>query len=169
MRANTGGKDDTSGMPPPALPDLPISPHANLVTSNGLAQLQARREDALLRLDTLEAGDTLGRDYLTRHLRWLEARIESAVPVGTRLEGRDRVGFGAWVELRHADGRQERLRIVGEDEADPLHGLLSWVSPLARALEGARVGDRVRWRCADDELEVEVLGVEHQDEPGARH
>jgi transcription elongation GreA/GreB family factor len=169
MRANTGGKDGSTGMPPPALPDLPISPHANLVTASGLAQLQARREDALLRLDTLEAGDTLGRDYLARHLRWLEARIETAVPVGTRLENRDRVGFGARVELRHADGRQERLRIVGEDEAEPLHGLLSWVSPLARALEGARAGDRLQWRRADDELEVELLEVEYPDEPGARH
>ena len=169
MRARTGGQDDATGAPPPALPELPISPHANLVTASGLAQLQARREDALLRLDALEPADTLGRDYLARHLRWLEARIESAVPVGHRMEGRDRAGFGAWVELRHADGRQERLRIVGEDEADPLHGLLSWVSPLALALEGARVGQRVRWRRADEELEVEVLGVAFEDEPGARH
>jgi transcription elongation GreA/GreB family factor len=169
MRARTGGQDDATGAPPPALPELPISPHANLVTASGLAQLQARREDALLRLDALEPADTLGRDSLARHLRWLEARIESAVPVGPRMEGRDRAGFGAWVELRHADGRQERLRIVGEDEADPLHGLLSWVSPLAQALEGARVGQRVRWRRADEELEIAVLGVAFEDEPGARH
>jgi transcription elongation factor GreB len=169
MRANTGGKNDATGMPPPGLPELPISPHANLVTASGLSQLQARREDAALRLDALEAGDMLERDYLSRHLRWLQARLASAEVVGPRLEGRDHAGFGAWVELRHADGRQERLRIVGEDEADPLHGLLSWVSPLARALEGARAGERVRWRRADEDLEVELLAVAYEDEPGARH
>jgi transcription elongation GreA/GreB family factor len=169
MRA---GPDDTGArgaLAPPGLPDLPISPHTNLVTARGLAQLQARQQDAALRLDELERGDELTRDYLTRHLRWLQARIDSAVLVGPRLEGRDRAGFGAQVELRHADGRCERLRIVGEDEADAEHGLLSWVSPLARALEGARVGDRVHWRRADEELEVELLAIEFEDEPGARH
>ena len=169
MRANTGGKDNATGMPPPGLPDLPISPHANLVTASGLAQLQARREDAALRLDALEPGEELERDYLARHLRWLQARIDSAVVVGPRLEARDRAGFGAWVDLRHADGRQERLRIVGEDEADPMHGLLSWTSPLARALEGAARGQRVRWQRADEDVEVELLAVEYVDEPGARH
>jgi transcription elongation factor GreB len=169
MRANTGGKDDGAGMPPPGLPELPVSLHPNLVTASGLAQLQARREDALLRLEALEPGDMLERDYLARHLRWLQARLESAELVGPRMEGRDRAGFGAWVDLRHADGRQERLRIVGEDEADPMHGLLSWISPLARALEGARAGERVRWRRADEDVEVEVVAVDYQDEPGARH
>jgi transcription elongation factor GreB len=47
--------------------------------------------------------------------------------------------------------------------------LLSWVSPLARALEGARAGERVRWRRADEDLEVELLAVAYEDEPGARH
>jgi transcription elongation GreA/GreB family factor len=169
MRAGAGDQGNRTGMPPPGLPDLPVSPHTNLVTASGLAQLEARRQDAALRLDALEAGDELTRDYLARHLRWLQARIDGAVLVGPRLEARDRAGFGAHVELRHADGRRERLRIVGEDEADAEHGLLSWVSPLARALDGARAGERVRWRRADEDAEVEVLAIEYEDEPGARH
>lgn len=149
MRRPGTGSNGATGRPPPALPDLPVSPHTNLVTASGLAQLHARREDAQRRLDALEPGEELERGYLQRHLRWLQSRIETAVPVGPRLEARDRAGFGARVEVVDADGRHERFRIVGEDEADPEHGLVSWVSARARALEGARAGDRVRWRRAD--------------------
>ena len=81
----------------------------------------------------------------------------------------DRAGFGARVEVVDADGRRERFRIVGEDEADTEHGLVSWVSAVARALEGARVGDRVRWRRADEDMEVELTRVDYDDEPGVRH
>lgn len=152
------------------LPDLPLSPYTNLVTASGLAQLQARQRDARERLEALEPGELLERGYLERHLRWLQARLDSAVPVGPRLEGRDRAGFGAHVELRDAAGHRQRLRIVGEDEADAEHGLLSWVAPLARALEGARVGDLVRWEGADGELDAELLQVRYEDEQGgARH
>ena len=164
-----GMGDEAAGPPPPALPDLPLSPYTNLVTARGLAQLHARREDARQRLDALEAGDELERGYLQRHLRWLQARIDAAVPVGPRMEGRDRAGFGALVEVTDVAGERERFRIVGEDEADAEHGLVSWVAPIARALEGAKVGDRVRWRRADDEVEIELLQVEYDDEPGARH
>ena len=166
----SGTGDDAAGPPPPSLPELPLSPYTNLVTARGLAQLHARREDARERLDALEAGEELERGYLERHLRWLQARIDSAVPVGPRMEGRDRAGFGALVEVVDAAGKQQRFRIVGEDEADVEHGLLSWVAPLARALEGARVGDHVRWQRTDDEAEVELTRVEYPDEDsGARH
>lgn len=169
MRHEHRGEAAPSPSPRAELPELPISPYTNLVTANGLAQLHARREAAGEDLDALEPGDEVERAYLARHLRWLQARIDSAVPVGPRLEGRDRVGFGARVEVRHVDGQVERFRIVGEDEADPEHALLSWVAPMARALEGAQAGDRPRWRRAGDDVDVEVLSVRYDDEPGARH
>ena len=169
MRRLGTGADGAAGKSPPGLPDLPLSPYTNLVTASGLAQLHARREDARRRLDALDPADDLERGYLERHLRWLQARIDSAVPVGPRLEARDRAGFGARVEVVDADGRRERFRIVGEDEADTEHGLVSWVSAVARALEGARVGDRVRWRRADEDMEVELTRVDYDDEPGVRH
>ena len=168
-RPGTG--QGTAGEPsPPALPDLPLSPYTNLVTARGLAQLHARQRDARERLEALEPGELLERGYLERHLRWLQARIDAAVPVGPRLEGRDRAGFGARVELRHSDGDLQRLRLVGEDEADADHGLLSWVTPLARALEGARVGERIRWQGADGERDAELTGLEYDDDDGGpRH
>lgn len=157
------------GAPPPALPDLPLSPHTNLVTARGLAQLHARRVDAEQRLEALDPAAQLDRDYLERHLRWLRARIDSAVPVGPRMEARDRVGFGCLVEVRESDGRLSRYRIVGEDEADAEHGLLSWVSPLALALEGAAAGQQLRWRRADEDVEIEVLRIEYDMDPGSEH
>jgi len=171
QRSSKGAGEDqqagASGTPAP-LPDLPLSPYTNYVTASGLQQLQARLDDARERLLGLDEADELERDYLARHIRWLQARIDSAVVVATRNRDLDRVAFGANVDLLEVDGTRLRLRIVGEDEADAEHGLLSWVSPLARALDGARVGDRVRWRRADEEREVEVLGVDY-DEAGARH
>ena len=52
----------------------------------------------------------------------------------------DRVRFGATVIVRAADGSERRHRIVGVDEADPRQGLISWRTPVARALTGLRVG-----------------------------
>ena len=166
MRRAGTGHEGEQGPPPASLPDLPLSPYTNLVTPGGLAQLHARRDDARARLEALESGDLLERGYLERHLRWLQARIESAVLVGPRMESRDRAGFGAQVEVLDAQGQRQRFRIVGEDEADAEHGLVSWVAPLARALEGARVGDRIHWRGADGELEATLASVDYDDASG---
>ena len=145
---------------PEALPELPISPYTNYVTARGMTQLQARLDDAETRLAQLALEAILERDYLGRHIRWLRARIAAAVPVGLRLVGTDAVAFGATVSVRDAEGRTSDLRIVGEDEADPERDLISWVSPLARALEGAHVGDTVRWRRADEDCSLQVLAID---------
>ena len=153
---------------PEALPELPISPYTNYVTARGMAQLQARLADAGSRLEQLPAEAILERDYLGRHMRWLRARIESAVPVGLRLVGRDAVAFGATVQVRDAEGRVSDYRIVGEDEADAERNLLSWVSPMARAMQGAQVGDTVRWHRADDDCSLQVLAIDFSDPLSAR-
>jgi transcription elongation GreA/GreB family factor len=51
--------------------------------------------------------------------------------------------FGATVLLEHADGTRLQYQIVGEDEADPAAGKISYVSPFARLLIGASAGDVV--------------------------
>ena len=142
------------------LPELPVSPHDNFVTARGLGQLQARLADAESRVVQLAADASLERDYLERHQRWLRSRLDSAIPVNPREGPRDRAGFGVTVEVLEEDDRRSRYRIVGEDEADSDRGLLSWVSPLARALAGARVGDRISWRRADGNVDVEVTEID---------
>ncbi len=153
---------------PEALPELPISPYTNYVTARGLAQLQARLLDAESRLAEVSADAVFERDYLARHIRWLRARIGGAVPVALRLAASDTVAFGATVQVREQHGEVLSYRIVGEDEADPEHQLLSWVSPLARALEGAKLGDSVRWHRADDEGSVQVLAIDFSEPLPAR-
>lgn len=154
---------ESDGEQPGDLPELPLSPHPNYVTPRGLAQLTARLAEAERRLASLDSANAdvrLERDNLARQIRWLQARIANAIPVTPREADQDRVGFGASVEVLDENGRRSRYRIVGEDEADPEHGLVSWVSPLARALTGARAGDTVVWERPDGNLEIEVIGID---------
>jgi len=158
---------ESDGEQPGDAPELPLSPHPNYVTSRGLAQLTSRLAEAERRLATLDAADAdarLERDNLGRQIRWLQARIANAIPVTPRDADRDRVGFGASVDVLDENEQRSRYRIVGEDEADPEHGLVSWISPLARALTGARVGDSVVWERPDGNLEIEVLGIDFSDD-----
>lgn len=69
--------------------------------------------------------------------------------------------FGATVKVEEADGRIETFSIVGDDEADVAAGRISWASPLARSLLGARVGDTVKWRRPAGETEVEIVAIDY--------
>ena len=66
------------------------------------------------------------------------------------------VQFGSSVTVERADGRRQTFRIVGEDEADPAAGSVSWVSPMGAALLRREEGDVVRVAGAD----VEIVAVE---------
>jgi len=92
--------------------------------------------------------------YLARMLDILEV-----VDPGTQDPGR--VLFGAWVTVHHDGGGEKRYRIVGVDESDPAAGLVSWRSPLARALTGGRVGDRVRVKTPGGEQLLEIRGISY--------
>jgi transcription elongation GreA/GreB family factor len=134
------------------LPDRLLSPHANLVTASGLAQIDHEVE----RLSRVyaEAQAAADRDALAaaaRDLRYWSARRASAQLIAPVSEPHD-VRFGTTVVLQRDDGTQQTYRIVGEDEADPRQGSLSWVSPLARALSGKTVGDEVRAGNAQFEI-----------------
>jgi transcription elongation GreA/GreB family factor len=125
------------------LPEREISPFANLVTAEGLAHIHdaidahSAAHAAALAADDREAAARAARD-----LRYWTHRRNSAqvqpMPVDT-----DIVAFGSLVEIKREDGRRSEFRIVGEDEADPAQGLLSWVSPLGRAMMGKEVGEEI--------------------------
>ncbi|HZW16090.1 MAG TPA: transcription elongation factor GreA [Brevundimonas sp.] len=126
------------------LPDRPISPHANLVTPEGLAQIEAALAAARAAYSAAQAHGSIEADRTamaraTRDLRYWSARRASAQLVESAPDGR--VRFGGSVTIEREDGRTQTWRITGEDEADPANGSVSHVSPLARALIGRRVGD----------------------------
>jgi transcription elongation GreA/GreB family factor len=124
------------------LPDRSISPH-HLVTPAGLARMDAEIESLEKRMTDAQVRDDKAEvARLSRDLRYWSARRVSAevVPPPTDTA---HVRFGAEVTFEREDGRQQSYRIVGEDEADPAKGSLSYVSPLAQALMGKEIGDTV--------------------------
>lgn len=128
------------------LPDRPISPHTNLVTPEGLAMIEtelaaARAAYAAAQVQGAIAADRTAMARATRDLRYWSARRASAQLLETAPDGR--VRFGGSVTIEREDGRIQTWRIVGEDEADPARGSVSYVSPLARALLGKSLGDEV--------------------------
>lgn len=141
------------------LPDRPISPHPNLVTAEGLASIetalaQAQAAYAAAQLVGGVSADRTAMARATRELRYWSARRASAQLTLPEREP-DIAQFGRTVSLAREDGRRQTFRIVGEDEADPARGLLSHVSPLARAVLGRKVGEVV----VAPGGEVEILAV----------
>ncbi|TXH02607.1 MAG: transcription elongation factor GreAB [Nevskiaceae bacterium] len=153
---------EPDGDTPDELPELPLSPHPNRVTARGLAQLQQRLAEATRQLQDPATG-AHERALTARDARWLQQRIASASVVQPSPCG-NAAGFGTCVTFVDEAGTQQRYRIVGEDEADPLQGRVSWVSPLARALEGAQVGDLVHWPRPAGVSEIEVLVIDNAPE-----
>ncbi len=123
------------------LGERPVSPHRNLVTKRGLAMIDAELAALQAELATLNVAEERERSaLLARDLRYWIARRETAELVEPDPH-EDVVRFGMTVSIVDEDGRRQNWRIVGEDEADPLTGTISHVSPMARALFGKGVGD----------------------------
>ncbi len=143
------------------LPDLPISSQPNFVTARGLAALQARlraRQEDLAALKARpERLDKLPEAAAERDIRYLEARLASAIPVPLPAT-LDEVAFGLRVRVQGPQG-EAWYEITGEDEADPAQGRIAPHAPLARALIGAGVGDEVTWKRPAGTVALEVLEI----------
>jgi transcription elongation GreA/GreB family factor len=129
------------------LPDRVISPHPNLVTAAGLELLKramATASAAVAAAQTIEDINERRRAVApaARDLRYYTARVASAQVKAPPAKA-DVVGFGHEVTFEREDGRKQVFQIVGEDEADPASGSISYVSPVARALTGKSAGDVV--------------------------
>ena len=133
------------------LPDRPISPHPNLATASGLEALANAMAEwcaAYNAAQQIEDADERRRAVAvavavaSREMRYFADRLGTAqvIPPPT---GADAVAFGHQVTFKRDDGRRQAFRIVGEDEADPRNGSISYVSPVARALIGKAAGDIV--------------------------
>ena len=116
--------------------------------------------------DRSENGDYLyGKKRLReidRRIRFLTKRLDIAeVADPTVHHGSDQVFFGATVRYAQASGQERTVTIIGIDEADSLAGQVSWVSPIARALLKARVGDEVNLVTPGGVERIEVLDVSY--------
>ncbi|MBB4051795.1 transcription elongation GreA/GreB family factor [Devosia subaequoris] len=141
------------------LPEKPVPAGPNLVTANGLAQLQRQLAEATAAYETALAIEDINERRRQsanpwRDLRYLNERLRTAQLVPPP-ESNDLVAFGSRVTIERDDGRTQTFTIVGEDEADPKAGTLSFASPLARALIGKGVGDVATLGDA----EVEIVGI----------
>ncbi|MGE0423298.1 MAG: transcription elongation factor GreB [Reyranellaceae bacterium] len=175
-KEDDGGIDDDGA--DDAAPALPTGTK-NYITPEGFAALRDERE-RLVRVerpevvkivswaasngDRSENGDYLyGKRRLReidRRLRFLGKRIESAEVVDPgRQTRRDQVFFGATVSYANMRNEGLTVTIVGVDEVDSAKGRVSWVSPVARALLKARVGDTVAVRTPAGVDQIEVLTI----------
>ena len=163
-----------------AAPKLPPGAK-NYITPAGFAALRAEFDD-LFRVERPKLVETIAwaasngdrsenGDYIygKRRLRQIDSRIRF---LGRRMEaaevvdpagqaGNDQVFFGATVGYVNRKGEQITVRIVGVDEAQPLHGSISWVSPVARALIKAREGDVVSLMTPAGRDELEIVEVKY--------
>jgi transcription elongation GreA/GreB family factor len=123
------------------LPERPISPHPNFVTKAGLGKIDARLHELNTARDSAAgAEDSNALPGIERELRYWRQRRSSARIIAPPAAP-EIVRFGVNVQLQLDDGSGRDFRLVGEDEADPTHGLLSWTSPVGKALVGRRVGE----------------------------
>jgi transcription elongation factor GreB len=169
--------DDDGPDDGPALP----SGQPNYITPAGLKRLQDELQN-LLRVerpktvevvawaagngDRSENGDYLyGKKRLReidRRVRFLGKRLEIARVVDPAAQkNRDQVFFGATVTYANEDDSEKTVTIRGVDEADLSRGEVSWISPVARALLKARVGDTVELRTPAGPTTIEVVRIEY--------
>ncbi|MGH8218779.1 MAG: GreA/GreB family elongation factor [Steroidobacteraceae bacterium] len=141
---------------PESPPERPVSDRPNLVTPEGLRQIEERLrelEGERHAAKSAEDAPTLAR--IERDLRYFNRRRGSAQLIEP-LAASQSVRFGVRVRLKREEGGEITYRLVGEDEAQPARGLLSWASPLAQSLLGKEVGDTVRFQGG----ELEIAGIE---------
>ncbi|QAY76799.1 GreA/GreB family elongation factor [Sphingosinicella sp. BN140058] len=133
--------------------ELPLPPGPNLVTARGLAQIEARvaEREALVQQQLDE--DALA--VAQRELRYWRTRLATAQLAP--LPPADEAAFGSRVTFT-LNGQRKRVEIVGDDEADPHAGLISFSAPLARALIGAGPGDMADFGGRADAIEILEVG-----------
>ena len=174
-----GGGEEEDDLPPGAVA-LPAGAR-NYITPAGFRRLQDEHQ-RLLRVerprrrcappraasngDRSENGDYIyGKRRLReidRRVRFLSKRLENAEVVDPlRQERRGQVFFGATVTYADPSGRERRVSIVGADEVDADRGRVSWISPIARALLRAEVGDEVALRTPQGMETIEVLAIDY--------
>jgi transcription elongation factor GreB len=161
--------DDPSGEAVPSFrPQLPPGSR-NYITRAGAARLKQRLGDLLEMKQALaarsnEAGPALGADQrkIESAIRKVQQTLD-AVVIAEIPADQGKVAFGASVTVRHGNGEEAAYHIVGVEEADPEHGSISWVSPLARALLSRKAGDQIAFRSPAGDEALTILSVSYSE------
>jgi transcription elongation factor GreB len=146
----------------PFRPQLPAGTR-NYITREGADRLKQRVKDLLERKQALatisnEAGADQRKIELA--IRRLQQILDSVVVAEVPVD-QERVAFGATVMVQHGNGEEAAYHIVGVDEADPEHGAISWISPLARALLSRRAGDKVPFQSPAGDEKLTIMTVRY--------
>jgi len=159
-------KEDDLELAGTDLPERPISEHPNYVTPAGLAQLEEVCEQLATEHNQLSAQkeDPSAAQRLAvveRDLRYFSPRLESAILVDPTTQDKNTALFGAHVKVEDEAGELQSFIIVGEDEADAAHHKVSYLSPIAKALIGKKVGDHVIWQRPAGNLTLEIIEISY--------
>lgn len=156
------------------IPERPISNHPNYVTPNGLKELEAEADKleqekaALKKLQGTKSGQVLTSEdpqvrqklaVIERDLRYIAARLSSAILVDNTAHAPEAILFGAHVVVEDEDGTEHAFHIVGEDEADIAKNKVSYLSPIAKALIGRKVGDSVEWQRPIGNTQLTIISI----------
>ena len=147
-------------------PERPVSGQPNYVTPRGLKALQDWEEKLVKELESFggaqedEARRKTKRE-LERDLRYVRARLESAIPVDPANQPKAQIRFGATVVIRREDGATKTHRIVGEDEAEEGGDTLSWAAPFAQTLFGLKAGQTLYWETEAGAEKWSVVSISY--------
>lgn len=176
-RLSADTDDDDDGAPPvPAGTRNYMTPEGHRALVDELAHLRRVERPKVVEVVSWAAGNgdrSENGDYIygkkrlreiDRRIRFLTKRLDNAEIVHpSARRNRDQVFFGATVTYARMDDSEVTVRIVGIDEADLAKGLISWISPIARALIKTRVGDAVDVRTPAGIETIEVVAIRYED------
>jgi len=148
------------------IPERPLSNEPNYVTPNGLKLLNTQINALEIEREQLKQkkDDPISKQKITmleRDMRYYAARIESAILTSPKEENHTIVLFGAKVTVEDEEGKVSTYEIVGEDEADIHKAKVSYLSPLADALIGAKLNDEVTWEKPTGDTYLTIQKIEY--------
>ena len=148
------------------IPERPLSDEPNYVTRNGLKLLNTQIDALQIEREALKnkKDDPIAKQKIAtveRDMRYYAARIESAILAVPKEEDHTIVLFGAKVTVEDEEGKLNTYEIVGEDEADIHKAKVSYLSPLAEALIGAKLNDEVTWKKPMGDTYLKIQKIEY--------
>ncbi|PKD17101.1 transcription elongation factor GreA [Salegentibacter salinarum] len=134
----------------------------NYVTPNGLKELKEEEEELIEERANLDKENETERRraqaVIDGNLKLLRERISTARILDPKEQPEDEVRFGALVELKQ-NGNTQRFQIVGVDEADVKKQKIAFVAPIAKAVTGKKVGNKIDFKLGEETRKLEILKI----------